>query len=92
MQIESAREGAQQFEALLIGHVLKQAFAGDGHDEDWSAVFEFAQEQAAAAIAAGGGFGLAESIHRSIQPPPQAKTLPSTPPATPGAGPIPRPE
>lgn len=70
---EEVKKAAEEFEALLIGHLLKQArlsetgFQQDGTAEA-DALFEMAEEQFGRAIASQGGLGLAGSVQRSLAP------------------------
>ena len=67
-------DGAQEFEAMLLGQMLKGlAFGGapgeDAEDADAGAagtVRSFGTEAVAKAVAAGGGFGLARQIVRQV--------------------------
>lgn len=67
---------AQQFEALLIGQMMKSMHdseggwlgAGDG-DESSSSAMEYGQEVFAQAMAANGGLGLAAMVSKGLQPP-----------------------
>ena len=70
-KIESA---AHQFEALLIAQLMKSAREGaamgglgEGEDQSASAVQDMAAEQFAQAIAAKGGFGIADLVIRSLR-------------------------
>lgn len=62
------RDAAQQFEALLVGQLLKSARAEsegwlDGESDSASGpALEFAEEQLAAALSSQGGLGLAAMI------------------------------
>jgi Rod binding domain-containing protein len=60
---------AQQFEALLIGEMLKSssnAWLDSDADSGAESAMGMAQTQFAQALAAGGGFGLAKTIEKSI--------------------------
>jgi Rod binding domain-containing protein len=66
---ESIKKSATQFEALLIGEVLKSARASDGsgwmdtdEDDAGSILSEVSEQQLSQALAAGGGLGLAKTI------------------------------
>ncbi len=64
---ERVKNAAQQFEALLIGQMLKAAAASDSDsDPAGCTALQMAQEQLAAAIAARGGLGLAGLIEKSL--------------------------
>jgi Rod binding domain-containing protein len=64
-RVESA---AGQFEALLIGQLLKGVHASDGgwlgtgDDESMSSAMEYAQEMFAQSLASSGGLGLAKIV------------------------------
>jgi len=61
-------DAARQFEALLIGQVMKSmrdsegGWLGTGDDESASAAMEYGQEVFAQAMAAGGGLGLSKLV------------------------------
>jgi flagellar protein FlgJ len=64
-------QAAQQFEALLIGQILKSAHQSDGgwlgsDDSSDSCATDFAEEQLSNTIAQQGGFGLAKMIEREL--------------------------
>lgn len=66
---EAIKKAATQFEALLIGEVLKSARASDGsgwmdtdEDDAGSILSEVSEQQLSQALAAGGGLGLAKTI------------------------------
>ena len=65
------KEAAQQFEALLIGQIMRSSHASDGgwlgsDDSSSSCATDFAEEQLANTIAEQGGFGLAKMIERGL--------------------------
>ena len=68
----SPGETATDFEALLIGQMLKSARAdsegwlGTGQDTSSASLIEMAEDQMAKVLAAGGGLGLASMIERSL--------------------------
>ncbi len=69
---EKIHSAAQQFEALLIGQILKSAnedggWLGSGGDSASSCATGFAQEQLAAMMAKSGGFGLSGLITKGLQ-------------------------
>jgi Rod binding domain-containing protein len=75
----NALQAARDFEALLVGQLLKAARAGDGEgwlgsgsDASAAPALEFAEEQLASALCARGGLGLATML---------AKSLPASDPA-----------
>ena len=68
-----ARDAAQQFEALLIGQMLRgvresgQGWLGSGEDDSaGDCATDFAEQQFAAVLAQNGGFGVADLITRSL--------------------------
>lgn len=73
---------AGQFEALLLGEMLKSAasdgWMGGSEDQSGSSLSEMAQEQFAQALADSGGLGIARMITAEVRP--DAK--PSTPVST----------
>ena len=70
-----ARDAGRQFEALLIGQMLKSmknsegGWMGTGDDQSSSAAMEYAQEVFAQALASGGGLGLADLVAGGLRPP-----------------------
>jgi Rod binding domain-containing protein len=65
-------QAAQQFEALLIGQILRSAHTGESgwlgtDDSSGSCATGFAEEQLANTIAQQGGFGLAKLITQDLQ-------------------------
>ena len=69
------KDAAKQFEALLIGQMMKSmhdaegGWLGDGGDESGSSVMEYGQEVFAQAMAANGGFGIADLVAKGIAAP-----------------------
>jgi len=67
-------DAAHQFEALLIGQMLKSmrdsegGWMGTGEDEAASSAMEYAQEMFAQALASNGGLGLANLIAKGLTP------------------------
>ena len=64
------REAAQQFEALLIGQLLREARTGGGGwlgSGDGDCATEFGEQQLAEAMAKGGGLGLADLIASGLK-------------------------
>ena len=66
---EAIKKAATQFEALLMGEVLKSARASDGsgwmdtdEDDAGSILSEVSEQQLSQALSAGGGLGLAKTI------------------------------
>ena len=65
---------ASQFEALLIGEMLKSVreasddgWLGGGSDSSAESAYGIAENQFAQTISAQGGFGLAKTIQRSLE-------------------------
>lgn len=70
---EAIKKAATQFEALLIGEVLKTSREADGSgwmgtdaEEAGSTLSEMSEQQISQSLAAGGGFGLANMISRGL--------------------------
>ncbi len=72
------KDAAKQFEALLIGQMMKSmrdsegGWLGTGEDESSSSAMEYGQEIFAQAMASNGGLGLASLIAAGLQKPPAA--------------------
>lgn len=70
---EKIREAAQQFEALLIGEMMKSAVSeqggwlGEGADQGSSSAMDFANEYFARALSSKGGLGLTNIITKGLQ-------------------------
>jgi Rod binding domain-containing protein len=73
---EKIHDAASQFEALLIGQVLKAAHEGEDDGEGWlgtgedqtaQSVMGLADEYFARAIASRGGFGLAKGVSEGLE-------------------------
>jgi Rod binding domain-containing protein len=68
-------DAARQFEALLIGQMLKSmrdsegGWLGTGDDEASSSAMEYAQEMFAQSLAANGGLGIAKLVMRGLEAP-----------------------
>jgi Rod binding domain-containing protein len=88
---ERIRDAASQFEALLIGQVLKAAHEGEdegwlgtGEDQTADSVMGLAEDYFARAIAARGGFGLARMVasglERRVSADPASNSSPEQPP------------
>jgi flagellar protein FlgJ len=66
-------DAAKQFEALLIGQMMKSmqdsegGWLGTGDDQSASAAMEYGQEVFAQAMAANGGLGLANMVATGLQ-------------------------
>jgi peptidoglycan hydrolase FlgJ len=72
---ERVTEAAQQFEALLLEQLLRSmrtedsGWMGAGEDKSSASVMEYAEQEFARVMAAGGGFGLARMIGEGLKPP-----------------------
>jgi Rod binding domain-containing protein len=71
---EKIHDAAAQFEALLIGQILKsvhegesEGWLGSGEDESSSSALSLADEYFAQALAKRGGFGLAKMISAGLE-------------------------
>jgi flagellar protein FlgJ len=70
---EKVRDAAQQFEALLIGQILRSARQGgsgwfsDGEDPSGEIATDYAEQQFATVLARQGGLGLADMIVKGLQ-------------------------
>lgn len=70
------RDAAQQFEALLIGQILRAArenggaasLGAGGGDSSADSATEYAEQQFALVLAQRGGLGLADLIARGLRP------------------------
>src|ERR1022692_2087884 len=69
------QDAARQFEALLIGQMLKGmresegGWMGTGDDESMSSAMEYGQEMFAQSLSAGGGLGLAKVVAAGFKTP-----------------------
>jgi Rod binding domain-containing protein len=75
-----ARDAAQQFEALLLGQILRsvrEASGAEQSDQAGSCASEFAEQQFALVLARQGGLGLAALIARGLEPKPAASEPPT---------------
>ena len=63
------KDAAQQFEALLIGQILKSVreSAGSSSDPSADSAMGYAEEQLAATLAHNGGLGLASVIQAGLE-------------------------
>lgn len=67
------KDAAKQFEALLIGQMLKSmrdsegGWMGTGGDESSSAAMEYATESFGQALASRGGLGLAATVEKGFE-------------------------
>jgi Rod binding domain-containing protein len=71
------KAAATQFEALLIGQMLKSmhdsegGWLGTGDDQSASSAMEYGQEIFAQALSSNGGLGLASMVAKGLQKPPE---------------------
>src|ERR1700761_5146876 len=70
---EAIKKAASQFEALLVGEIMKSAREGDGSgwlgtddDEAGSTMSDLSEQQFSQALASGGGLGLAKLISAGL--------------------------
>jgi peptidoglycan hydrolase FlgJ len=74
------RQSAKQFEALLIGQIMRTMRAssggwlGSGEDQASESMSEFAEQQMAQDLSSNGGFGLASLIEQGLSRDGQRKT------------------
>ena len=74
---EKIQSAARQFEALLIGQMLKSmkdsqgGWFGAGEDEASSSAMEYAQEMFAQSLSSNGGLGLARLVIAGLEPKPR---------------------
>lgn len=74
-------ESARQFEALLIGQIMRSmresagGWLGTDADQAGSSMAEFAEQQMAQLLSNNGGFGLASLIEQGLARSPQPQTL-----------------
>ena len=70
---EKVRDAAQQFEALLIGQILRSAresgsgWFSDGEDPSGEIATDYAEQQFATVLAQKGGLGLADTIAKGLE-------------------------
>jgi peptidoglycan hydrolase FlgJ len=71
---EKIKDAAQQFEALMIGQMLKvsrgagsSGWLGTGEDETGQISMDLAEQQLAVTMAKQGGFGLTKTIVRDLE-------------------------
>jgi flagellar protein FlgJ len=64
---EKIRDAASQFEALLIGQMLRAAREGSSEDPASDCATDFAEQQLAATMAKAGGLGIADLIARGLK-------------------------
>lgn len=97
---QKIHEAASQFEALLIGEVLKSAQSedskgwlgggdddGDDADTGGATAMEFASEYFARAMASKGGLGLSRMIEAGLTPKAASSSSPATQPELPDGTP-----
>jgi len=71
---EKIQDAARQFEALLIGEMLKSmkdsqgGWFGAGEDESASSAMDYGQEMFAQALSAKGGLGLGKMVMAGLKP------------------------
>jgi len=69
---EKVHDAAQQFEALLIGQILRSARQGgsgwlsDGEDPSGEVATDYAEQQFATVLSQNGGLGLADMISKGL--------------------------
>ena len=70
---EKVRDAAQQFEALLMGQILRterqsgSGWLGSGEDSSAECATDYAEQQFAAVLAQQGGLGLAGLIAKGLE-------------------------
>jgi peptidoglycan hydrolase FlgJ len=70
---EKVRDAAQQFEALLMGQILRSArqsgsgWLGGGEDSSAECAADYAEQQFATVLARQGGLGLAQMIAKGLE-------------------------
>jgi flagellar protein FlgJ len=70
---KKVKDAAQQFEALLIGQMMKSmgeaegGWLGTGGDESGSSAMEYAQETFAQSLSSKGGLGLASMVVKGLE-------------------------
>jgi Rod binding domain-containing protein len=73
-QNQKIGDAARQFEALLIGQMLKSmndsegGWLGTGDDQSASSAMEYAQEMFAQSLSSNGGLGLARLVAAGLRP------------------------
>lgn len=76
------KDAAKQFEALLIGQMMKSmsdaegGWLGTGDDDSASSAMEYAQESFAQALAANGGLGISDMVAKGLENSPAATAPP----------------
>jgi Rod binding domain-containing protein len=70
----SARDAAQQFEALLLSEIMRSeresgsGWLGSGEDSSGDSAIDYAEQQLAMVLARQGGLGLAGLISSGLEP------------------------
>jgi Rod binding domain-containing protein len=70
---QKVHDAAQQFEALLMGQILRSArqggsgWLGGGEDSSAECATDYAEQQLASVLAQGGGLGLADLIAKGLE-------------------------
>lgn len=74
VKVQNERAAAEQFEALLIGQLLRAAressgsggWLGTGEDRSSESIAEYAEQQVAGLLSSSGGLGLARLIQQGL--------------------------
>jgi peptidoglycan hydrolase FlgJ len=75
------RDSARQFEALLIGQIMRSVreanggWLGCGEDQAGSSMADYAEQQLAEVLSASGGLGLAALLEQGLRSHSQPQTL-----------------
>jgi Rod binding domain-containing protein len=73
LAVDKVRDAAQQFEALLMGQILRSArqngpgWLSDGEDSSAECATDYAEQQFAAVLARQGGLGMANLIAKGLE-------------------------
>jgi Rod binding domain-containing protein len=71
---DKVHDAAQQFEALLIGQIMRterqsgSGWLGSGEDSSAECATDYAEQQFAAVLAQQGGLGLATMVAKGLEP------------------------
>lgn len=71
---DKVHDAAQQFEALLIGQIMRterqsgSGWLGSGEDSSAECATDYAEQQFAAVLAQQGGLGLATMVEKGLEP------------------------
>ena len=83
---DKLKNAAKQFEALMVGEVLKAARAssdggwlGTGDDQSGQLAMELGEQQLAQALASTGGLGIAKMVTKSLEHKPAAPAKTDSP-------------